>query len=159
VSDKKDENTLATDIDQDAISTESSDILSNATEDEQASNCVAHRKKTYTTKEREQNQLEKKIQHLVTSGHLFQAHDLARHFFETNKDNVAAIQLYSLVLLKTGAAQEARALIYPLLGVSGNDEIKIEDIQRCNFLKTAPPYMIANIGHIFKEAWQYSHAC
>ena len=138
---------------------EASERLENKSDAEKESHYVIHRKKTYNTKEREQNQLEKKIQHLVTSGHLFQAHDLARHFFETNQDNVSAIQLYSLVLLKTGAAQEARALIYPLLGISENDEIKIEDIQRCNFLKTSHPHMIANIGHIFKEAWQYSHAC
>jgi class 3 adenylate cyclase len=110
--------------------------------------------------------IETKIMDLIATGHMFKAHVMAKKAFQKNPNNVMLAQAYSLVLLKTGAVEESRKLIYPILGtVPQKDEstddmmITIEDLRASKFLTIGSADVMANIGHIFKESWKYSHHC
>lgn len=111
--------------------------------------------------------LEEEISSLIASGHMFKAHDLARRAFQAIPDNIIIRQCYSLVLLKTGAVNDSRKLIYPLLGITDSVEdasgnlkiIEVDEIRKSKFFENGNPDVIATIGHIFKEAWNFSHSC
>ncbi len=108
---------------------------------------------------------EEEIKKLIFSGHMFKAHELAKNAFEKNPDNVRLRQVYALVLLKTGAFEESRKLIYPLLCINNNnsnDEITTIDvsaIRETDFFQKTDGNVLADFGHIFKEAWHYSKSC
>ena len=111
-------------------------------------------------------ELEKKITDLIATGRMFQAHTLAKKAYNKNPRNVNFAQGYSLVLLKTGAIEESRKLLYPILGVVPQldearqvESITIDDLLQSQFLSSAPAHIIANIGYIFKESWKYSRYC
>ncbi len=112
------------------------------------------------------DEIEEQISNLIATGHMFKAHVIAKKAFQKHPDNVNIAQAYSLVLLKTGALDESRKLIYPILGVipsldesTGEEMITVEDVLKSSFLQTGRPDIIANVGHIFKEAWKYSRHC
>lgn len=110
--------------------------------------------------------IENEIMDLIATGRMFKAHVIAKKAFQKYPDNVNIAQAYSLVLLKTGAWEESRKLIYPILGVTpvldestGKEMITVESLLNSSFLKEGRPDIIANIGHIFTEAWKYSRHC
>ncbi len=108
---------------------------------------------------------EEEIKKLIFSGHMFKAHELAKNAFEKNPDNVRLRQVYALVLLKTGAFEESRKLIYPILGINNNNSsdemttIDVSVIREMDFFKKTDGNVLADFGHIFKEAWHYSKSC
>ncbi|MDR1551663.1 MAG: adenylate/guanylate cyclase domain-containing protein [Holosporaceae bacterium] len=110
--------------------------------------------------------IENNIMALIATGHMFKAHVIAKKAFQKHPRNAGISQAYALVLLKTGAVEEALKLIYPILGVdprkdesTGAMGITVADLLASKFLRDGSPYVIANIGHIFKESWKYSHYC
>ncbi|MDR2067584.1 MAG: adenylate/guanylate cyclase domain-containing protein [Holosporaceae bacterium] len=110
--------------------------------------------------------IETKIMDLIATGHMFKAHVIAKKAFQKHPNNIMLAQAYSLVLLKTGAVEESRKLIYQILGTipqkdESTDEmmITIEDLRASKFLASRNADAMANIGHIFKESWKYSHHC
>lgn len=110
--------------------------------------------------------IEEKITTLIATGHMFKAHALAKKAFKTYPDSVDIAQAYSLVLLKTGAVEESRSLIYSILNITptkdeatGKFNISVEELRASAFLETGKPNIIANIALIFKESWKYSHSC
>ncbi|MDR2781089.1 MAG: adenylate/guanylate cyclase domain-containing protein [Holosporaceae bacterium] len=112
------------------------------------------------------DKIENEITALIATGHMFKAHSMAQKAFQKHPNNIGIAQAYALVLLKTGAVDESRKLIYPILGiVPQKDEatdammITISDLLASKFLTEGRPDIIANIGHIFKESWKYSHHC
>ncbi len=112
------------------------------------------------------DEIEEEITSLIATGHMFKAHMIAKKAFQKHPENVNIAQAYSLVLLKTGALEESRKLLYPILNVSpvleeatGEEMITVESLLASPFLRTGRPDVIANIGHIFKESWKYSHHC
>ena len=112
------------------------------------------------------DKIEEQITNLIATGHMFKAHVIAKKAFQKHPENVNIAQAYSLVLLKTGALEESRKLLYPILGVSpaldeatGEEMITVESLLGSPFLQTGRPDVIANIGHIFKESWKYSRHC
>ena len=64
------------------------------------------------------DEIESQITNLIATGHMFKAHVIAKKAFQKHPDNVNIAQAYALVLLKTGALEESRKLIYPILGVT-----------------------------------------
>ena len=112
------------------------------------------------------DEIEEEITSLIATGHMFKAHMIAKKAFQKHPENVNIAQAYSLVLLKTGALEESRKLLYPILDVSpvleeatGEEMITVESLLASPFLRTGRPDVIANVGHIFKESWKYSHHC
>ncbi|MDR3179284.1 MAG: hypothetical protein LBT70_00065 [Holosporaceae bacterium] len=110
--------------------------------------------------------IEDHIMTLIATGHMFKAHAIAKKAFNKNPNNENLAQAYALVLLKTGAVEESRKLIYPILGVapkldeaSGKMLMTIEDLRNSKFLQSGFPETIAGLGHIFRESWKYSHHC
>ncbi|MDR2765966.1 MAG: adenylate/guanylate cyclase domain-containing protein [Holosporaceae bacterium] len=110
--------------------------------------------------------IENQIVNLIATGHMFKAHVMAKKAFQKYPDNVALAQAYSLVLLKTGAVEESRTLIYRILGITpqmdestGNMVITIDDLRGSKLLTGGNADVVANIGHIFKESWKYSRHC
>ena len=110
--------------------------------------------------------IEREITALIATGHMFKAHLMAKKAFSKHPDNIDLAQAYALVLLKTGAVDESRKLIYPILGITPQKDestdammITINDLLTSKFLIEGRPDIIANIGHIFKESWKYSHHC
>lgn len=110
--------------------------------------------------------IEAEISNLIATGHMFKAHAIAKKAFQRHPENINIAQVYSLVLLKTGAVEEALKLIYPILCVTPQrDEatdsmmITVADLKKSDFLKSGPPGIIANIGHIFRESWKHSKLC
>jgi class 3 adenylate cyclase len=70
------------------------------------------------------------------------------------------------VLLKTGAVEESKKLVYQILDITpqkdeatGGMMITTEALQSSQFLREGDPETIAGIGFIFKESWKYSHHC
>ncbi len=115
---------------------------------------------------KDSDEIEEKITTLIATGHMFKAHVLAKKAFQKYPENVNIAQAYALVLLKTGALDESRKLIYPILGVNpvldestGEEMVTIESLLNSPFLTAGRPDIIANIGHIFKESWKYSRHC
>lgn len=111
-------------------------------------------------------EIKDKINELMATGHMFKAHLLAKKAFQKNPSNVDIAQAYAMVLLKTGASDESRKLIYSILGVTptldestGTEMISISSLLGSQFLKEGKPETIANIAHIFQEAWKYSRQC
>lgn len=109
---------------------------------------------------------EEVITNLIATGHMFKAHVMAKKAFLKYPDNVRLAQAYALVLLKTGAIEDSRKLIYKILGIDPQKDeatdqmmITIDDLRKSNFLQNGDPDLIANVGHIFKESWKYSHHC
>lgn len=116
--------------------------------------------------EKNSDAIEEEITTLIATGHMFKAHVIAKKAFQKHPDNINIAQAYSLVLLKTGALDESRKLIYPILGVTpvldestGEQMVTIEAIHSSQFLQTGRPDVIANIALIFKESWKYSRQC
>jgi len=70
--------------------------------------------------------IEGEVRRLISSGHMFKAHELAKNAFEKNQDDVRLRQIYAMALLKTGAMVEAKNLIYPLLGIDVHTEDNAE---------------------------------
>lgn len=110
--------------------------------------------------------IEQQISTLIATGHMFKAHVMAKKAFQKDPKNTNIAQVYALVLLKTGAVEESRNLIYPILGIApqqdeatGKMMLTIDDLLTSKFLTDGSPEIIANIGHIFKESWKYSHHC
>ncbi|MDR0753589.1 MAG: hypothetical protein LBE95_02900 [Holosporaceae bacterium] len=110
--------------------------------------------------------IEREITALIAAGHMFKAHAIAKKAFLKHPDNIDLAQAYALVLLKTGAIDESRKLIYPILRITPQKDeateavmITINDLLSSKFLTEGRPDIIANIGHIFKESWKYSHHC
>ncbi|MDR0555802.1 MAG: adenylate/guanylate cyclase domain-containing protein [Holosporaceae bacterium] len=110
--------------------------------------------------------IEKNIMNLIATGHMFKAHVIAKKAFQKHPNNISLAQAYALVLLKTGAVEESRKLVYSILDiVPQRDEttdammITVNDLLESKFLTDGVSEIIANIGHIFKEAWKYSHHC
>ncbi|MDR0968031.1 MAG: adenylate/guanylate cyclase domain-containing protein [Holosporaceae bacterium] len=110
--------------------------------------------------------IEDQIMTLIAAGHMFKAHTIAKKAFQKHPESVILAQAYALILLKTGAVEESRKIIYPILDVVPQlDEttnammITISDLLNSKFLTEGRPDIIANVGHIFKESWKYSHHC
>ncbi|MDR0406520.1 MAG: hypothetical protein LBH38_00325 [Holosporales bacterium] len=107
-----------------------------------------------------QKELETEAFNLITSGQMFLAHDFARKGFEKFPKNLRLQEAYALVLLKTGAVQEAKTLVHPLLGEIINEgAVNVERLRDSSLIKTGESRTLAGIGHIFKEIWHYSHTC
>lgn len=108
--------------------------------------------------------IEGEIRQLITSGHMFKAHELAKNAFEQNKDDVRICQVYALALLKTGAVEDSRKLTYQLLGLEYGETdsansfnlIDIDVIKNSKFLSNAEPDIVADLANIFQESWGYS---
>lgn len=115
---------------------------------------------------KEKVDIEHKIADLIATGRMFKAHTIAKRAYQKHPENIDIAQAYSLVLLKTGAFEESRKLLYPILGVfpkkdeeTGEENISLEDVKRSQFLLTGSAEMMANVGHIFRESWKYSRQC
>jgi class 3 adenylate cyclase/tetratricopeptide (TPR) repeat protein len=113
-----------------------------------------------------QTKIEDQITTLIATGHMFKAHAIAKKAFNKNPNNVNLAQAYALVLLKTGAVEESRKLIYPILKIvpqedeaTGQMMATVEDARKSKFLEEGLPETIAGLGHIFRESWKYSHHC
>lgn len=109
---------------------------------------------------------EEVISNLIATGHMFKAHVMAKKAFLKYPDNIKLAQAYALVLLKTGAIDDSRKLIYKILSIDPQKDeatdqmmITIDDLRKSAFLQNGDPTLIANVGHIFKESWKYSHHC
>ncbi len=112
------------------------------------------------------NKIEEQITNLIATGHMFKAHALAKKAYNKNPQNIELAQAYALVLLKTGAVEESRNLIYPILGIqpqldeaTGKMMLLIEDLRESKLLIDGKSQIMAGIGLIFKESWKYSHHC
>lgn len=112
------------------------------------------------------DKIEEQITNLIATGHMFKAHALAKKAYNKNPQNIELAQAYALVLLKTGAVEESRNLIYPILGIqpqldeaTGKMMLLIEDLRESKFLTEGNSQVMAGIGLIFKESWKYSHHC
>jgi tetratricopeptide (TPR) repeat protein len=110
--------------------------------------------------------VEAQIKTLIGTGHMFKAHVIAKKAFQKHPENANLAQAYALVLLKTGALEESKKLVYQILGIVPQKDdatdammITVEDLLTCKFLTQGCPEVMANIGHIFKESWKYSHHC
>ncbi|MDR3156294.1 MAG: adenylate/guanylate cyclase domain-containing protein [Holosporaceae bacterium] len=110
--------------------------------------------------------VEETITELIATGHMFKAHAIAKKIFQKYPNNVDIAQAYSLVLLKTGAVEESKKLVYQILDITpqkddatGEMMITTEALQSSKFLLDGNPETIAGIGFIFKESWKYSHHC
>jgi tetratricopeptide (TPR) repeat protein len=110
--------------------------------------------------------IENEITNLIATGNMFKAHVIAKKAFQNQPDSLSLAQIYALVLLKTGALEESRKLVYQILNVvPQKDEatdammISMNDLLTCKLLTEGDPDVIANLGHIFKESWKYSHHC
>lgn len=109
--------------------------------------------------------LEGKITKLIASGHMFKAHEIAQREFEQAPENVVLTQMYSAVLLKTGAVRESLTLIYKLLSIDLPEKldekisIDLAKIKYNDFVKTGRTDVIANIGNILKDAWNFTRNC
>jgi class 3 adenylate cyclase len=110
--------------------------------------------------------IESNITNLIATGNMFKAHIIAKKAFQKQPDSINLAQIYALVLLKTGALEESRKLVYQILNiVPQKDEatdtmmITVDDLLSCKLLAEGDPNIIANLGHIFKESWKYSNHC
>ncbi len=110
--------------------------------------------------------IEEEIFALISGGQMFRAHELAKRAFETNPNNLKIREAYSLVLLKTGAVDDAKKIIVPLLGFmpqenedSSQPTIEVEALRESLLIKSGDSKVLAGIAHIFKEAWNFSHSC
>lgn len=110
--------------------------------------------------------IEEQIKNLIATGHMFKAHAIAKKAYNKNPKNTELAQAYALVLLKTGAVEESRNLIYPILGIqpqldeaTGKMMILVEDLKSSTFLTSGNAQVISGIALIFKESWKYSHHC
>lgn len=110
--------------------------------------------------------IDEQIMSLIATGHMFKAHAIAKKSFQKDPTNKRLAQAYSMVLLKTGAVEESRNLIYTILGLEPHKDdatgammITIKDLLTSKYMSDGEPDVIANIGQIFKEAWKYSHHC
>lgn len=115
---------------------------------------------------KEKVDIERKIADLIATGRMFKAHTIAKKAYQKHPENIDIAQAYSLVLLKTGAFEESRKLLYPILGVfpkkdeeTGEENISLEDVKHSQFLQNGSAEMMANVGHIFRESWKYSRQC
>jgi len=110
--------------------------------------------------------IEQKITDLIATGRMFKAHVIAKKAYQKYPENPNIAQAYSLVLLKTGAFEESRKLLYPILGITpekdletGKENISLNDLKNSDFLKNSSPELMANVGYIFRESWKYSKQC
>lgn len=112
------------------------------------------------------SKIEEQITNLIATGHMFKAHAIAKKAFQKDSENVELAQAYALVLLKTGAVDESRKLIYSILGIqpqideaTGEMMLVVDDLRKSKFLIDGSPDIISGIALIFKESWKYSHHC
>ncbi|MDR2107011.1 MAG: adenylate/guanylate cyclase domain-containing protein [Holosporaceae bacterium] len=112
------------------------------------------------------DQIENQINELILTGHMFKAHVMAKKAFEKYPNNFGIAQVYALVMLKTGAVDESRKLVYSILRIVPKEDeatgalmITLEDLANSKFLIDGRADIIANIGRIFQESWKYSHCC
>lgn len=110
--------------------------------------------------------IEERITNLIATGRMFKAHVIAKKAYQRHPENINLAQAYSLVLLKTGAIEESRKLLYPILGLlpvkneeTGEENISLNELKSSQFLANSDPKIMANIGHIFRESWKYSRQC
>ncbi|MCR5187725.1 MAG: hypothetical protein K6C97_02225, partial [Treponema sp.] len=110
--------------------------------------------------------IEETISHLISTGHMFKAHVMAKKAFLKYPNNIKLAQAYALVLLKTGAIDDSRKLVYQILGINPRKDeateqmmLTVDDLRTSQFLSEGDPDLVAKVGHIFKEAWKYSHHC
>ena len=110
--------------------------------------------------------IEKQIATLIATGHMFKAHTIAKKAFNKDPENKELAQAYALVLLKTGAVDECKNMVYKILGVqpqldeaTGNMMLLVEDLCKSPVMKEESPELLSGIGLIFKESWKYSHHC
>lgn len=115
---------------------------------------------------REHADIEQKITELIATGRMFKAHVIAKKAYQKHPESANIAQAYSLVLLKTGAFEESRKLLYPILNVfpqkdpeTGEENISLDDLKNSRFLSEGSAEIMANVGHIFRESWKYSHQC
>lgn len=110
--------------------------------------------------------IEEQITNLIATGRMFKAHAIAKKAFNKDPNNAELAQAYALVLLKTGAVEESRKLIYTILGIqpkldeaTGESMLLVEDLLKSKFMTEAHPEVMSGVGLIFKEAWKYSRQC
>ncbi|GHU11509.1 hypothetical protein FACS189449_03120 [Alphaproteobacteria bacterium] len=110
--------------------------------------------------------MENHIATLIATGHMFKAHTIAKKAYNKNPGDKAVAQAYALVLLKTGAVEESRNLIYPILGVvpqkdesTGMMLVTVEDLKKSKFLKEGTSEALEGMGNIFRDSWKYSRHC
>ena len=110
--------------------------------------------------------IEKQIQNLIATGHMFKAHTIAKKAYNKDPQNKELAQAYALVLLKTGAIEECRKMIYSIVDLqpqldeaTGNMMLLVEDLRQSKIISEGDPELLSGIGLIFKEAWKYSHHC
>ena len=110
--------------------------------------------------------IEKQILNLIATGHMFKAHTIAKKAYNKDPQNKELAQAYALVLLKTGAVEECRKMIYSIVDLqpqldeaTGNMMLAVEDLRQSNIISEGDPELLSGIGLIFKEAWKYSHHC
>lgn len=110
--------------------------------------------------------IEKQIATLIATGHMFKAHTLAKKAYNKDPQNKELAQAYALVLLKTGAVEESRKMIYSIVDVqpqldeaTGNMMLVVDDLRKSRIITEGDPELLSGIGLIFKEAWKYSHHC
>ena len=110
--------------------------------------------------------IEKQILNLIATGHMFKAHTIAKKAYNKDPQNKELAQAYALVLLKTGAVEECRKMIYSIVDLqpqldeaTGNMMLLVEDLRQSKIISEGDPELLSGIGLIFKEAWKYSHHC
>lgn len=110
--------------------------------------------------------IEKQIQTLIATGHMFKAHTLAKKAYNKDPENKELAQAYALVLLKTGAVEECRKMINSILNLqphldeaTGNMMLDVDELINSAIVKEGAPDLLTGLGLIFKEAWKYSHHC
>lgn len=110
--------------------------------------------------------IERQIQTLIATGHMFKAHTIAKKAYSKNPDNKELAQAYALVLLKTGAVEECRKMVYSIVSLqphldeaTGTMMLDVDELINSAILKEGAPDLLTGLGLIFKEAWKYSHHC
>lgn len=110
--------------------------------------------------------IEKQIMNLIATGHMFKAHTIAKKAYNKDPQNKELAQAYALVLLKTGAVEECRKMIYSIVDLqpqldeaTGNMMLSVDDLRQSKIINEGDPELLSGIGLIFKEAWKYSHHC
>ncbi|MDR1475372.1 MAG: hypothetical protein LBI30_02530 [Holosporales bacterium] len=111
----------------------------------------------------EDRSIEEEIFELISGGQMFKAHELAKRAFESNANNLRIREAYSLVLLKTGAVDDAKKIIIPLLGLTPSEDgplvIEVDSLRQSLLITSGDSKVLSGIAHIFKEAWNFSHSC
>lgn len=110
--------------------------------------------------------IEKQILDLMASGHMFKAHAIAKKAYNEDPQNKELAQVYALVLLKTGAYEECRKMVYAIVDLqpqfdkaTGSMTLAVDDLRKSKIINEGNAELLSGIGLIFKESWKYSHNC